>query len=165
MAFSCPKFQDIPTRLFIKIYCLPASYHSLIHRLPVVCLDRFHIKQISKSRYLYTLWRQRICRILQKNALEYRMQNFHLTSVLSWQNKIRSNTYIWGYFKALRVFFHPRASAHRSAHEQIYGLSGCVCRSYVVALVCPDRAALTRLATKLGKTATIEDLVSDRYGT
>ena len=40
-----------------------------------------------------------------------------------------------------------------------------MCRSYVVALVCPDMAALTRLATKLGKTATIEDLESDRYGT
>jgi len=41
----------------------------------------------------------------------------------------------------------------------IYGDSK---RSYVVAMVCPERGALTRLATKLGKTGTIEQLVTDR---
>jgi long-chain acyl-CoA synthetase len=35
-------------------------------------------------------------------------------------------------------------------------------RSYVVALVCPDRPALTRLAEKLGKSGSIEELVQDR---
>ncbi|XP_023342990.1 long-chain-fatty-acid--CoA ligase 4 [Eurytemora carolleeae] len=35
-------------------------------------------------------------------------------------------------------------------------------RSYVVALVCPDRSALTRLAGKLGKSGAVEDLVNDR---
>merc|ERR1712071_685627 len=41
----------------------------------------------------------------------------------------------------------------------IYGDSK---RSYVVAMVCPERGALTRLATKLGKTGTVEQLVIDR---
>jgi len=41
----------------------------------------------------------------------------------------------------------------------IYGDSK---RSYVVALVCPDRAAFKRLADQRGKSGTIEDLVNDR---
>jgi len=41
----------------------------------------------------------------------------------------------------------------------IYGDSK---RSFVVALVCPDRAAFTRLATQRGKSGTIEELVEDR---
>jgi hypothetical protein len=32
-----------------------------------------------------------------------------------------------------------------------------------VALLCPDRAALSRLGAKLGKTGSVEELVADKY--
>ncbi len=48
-----------------------------------------------------------------------------------------------------------RVYAARSKHAEYR-------RSYVVALVCPDRPALTRLATKLGKSGTAEELVEDK---
>ena len=38
-------------------------------------------------------------------------------------------------------------------------------RSYVVALLCPDRPALARLADRLGKKGTPEELCQDRYRT
>jgi hypothetical protein len=34
-----------------------------------------------------------------------------------------------------------------------------------VALLCPDRAALSRLSAKLGKTGSVEELVADKYVT